>query len=76
MAEEHLIAEVARRYKSMSRRVRIAKIRRLAGASPADDRFVRRTFPELYQEAFKKRRRAAGARSESARPRKQAARRR
>ena len=76
VAEEHLIAEVSRRYKAMSRRVRISKIRKLASASPADDRFIRRTFPDLYQEAFQKRRRAAGVRSESTRPQKRAAKRR
>ena len=72
MSEEHLIAEIARRYKAMNRRTRIAKIRKLASESPADKRFIAKTFPDLYREAFS-RRRAAGVRSESARPRRQAA---
>jgi len=75
MTEQHLIEEVSRSFKAMSRRVRVGKIRKLAGESPADDRFIRKTFPDLYQEAFRKpRRRAAGAGSGSARPQKRAAR--
>ena len=31
---------------------RIAKIRKLAGASPEDKRLIRGTFPELYRGAF------------------------
>ena len=67
MSERHLIEEISRRFKAMSRRARLQKIRKLASESPADDRFIRRTFPDLYQEAFQKPRRVAGARSGSTR---------
>lgn len=73
MTEEHLIAEIVRRYKGMSRRVRVAKIRKLAGESTADRRFIRETFPDLYQEAFRKPRPSARVRSESIRPQRRAA---
>jgi len=76
MSERHLTEEISRRFKAMSRRARSQKIRKLASESPADDRFIRRTFPDLYQEAFRKPPRAAGARSGSTRPQKRAARRR
>jgi hypothetical protein len=69
MAEKHLIAAVARRFEGMSRTERIAKIRKLATASPEDRKFIRQTFPDLYREAFLSRRPAAGARSESSRRR-------
>ena len=77
MTEQHLIEEISRRYKAMSRRTRTSKIRKLACESSWDEQFIRKTFPDLYQEAFKKpRRRAAGARSGSARPQKRVAKRR
>jgi hypothetical protein len=43
----------------MNRRERIAKIRKLASTSPEDDRFIHKTFPELYREAFQAERRGA-----------------
>lgn len=77
MSEQHLIEEVARTFRAMSRRVRVRKIRKLAGESPADDRCIRKVFPDLYHEAFRKpRRRAAGARTVSGPPRRRAAKRR
>ena len=76
MPERHLIEEISRRFKTMSRRARSQKIRKLARESPADDRFIRRTFPDLYLEAFRKPRRVAGAHSGSTRQQKRAARRR
>ena len=76
MSERHLIEEISRRFKTMSRRARSQKIRKLARESPTDARFIRRTFPDLYQEAFQKPRRVAGARSGSTRQQKRAARRR
>jgi hypothetical protein len=69
MAEKHLIAAVTRRFEGMSRTERIAKIRKLAAGSPEDKKFIRQTFPDLYHEAFLKRRPVAGARSESGRRR-------
>jgi len=59
MSERHLIEEISCRFKAMSRRARSQKIRKLASESASDDRFIRRTFPDLYLEAFQKPRRAA-----------------
>jgi hypothetical protein len=66
MSQKQLTAAIDKRFRSMNRRERIAKIRKLAGGSPEDDRFIRRTFPELYREAFEVKRRGAGVRSGSA----------
>jgi hypothetical protein len=52
MSEKQLAAAIDNRFRSMNRRERIAKIRKLAGGSSEDDRFIRKTFPELYREAF------------------------
>jgi DNA-binding transcriptional regulator YhcF (GntR family) len=69
MAAKDLAKAVAQRFAGMERRERIAKIRKLAGASPADAKFVRKTFPELYREAFLKSSRGVGARSAASRRR-------
>jgi hypothetical protein len=52
MSAKDLAKAIAQRFKGMGKRERIAKIRKLAGASAADAKFVRETFPELYREAF------------------------
>jgi hypothetical protein len=52
MSQKQLAAAVDQRFRSMKHKERIAKIRKLAGASPEDGRFIRKTFPELYREAF------------------------
>jgi hypothetical protein len=52
MSQKQLIAAIDRRFRSLRRRERIAKIHELAGVSPEDNRFMRKTFPELYREAF------------------------
>ena len=52
MSQKQLVAEIDRRFRSVNRRERIEKIRQLAAASPEDERFIRKTFPELYREAF------------------------
>ena len=62
MAEKHLTGAIAERLKALSRKDRVAKVRKLANASPEDENFVRETFPDLYKEAFSPRR-AAGGRS-------------
>jgi hypothetical protein len=72
MSQKQLAATIDQRFRSMSRKERIAKIRKLAGASPEDDRFIRKTFPELYREAFQTNRREAGVRSGSVRRRARA----
>jgi hypothetical protein len=66
MAEKHLVAAISRRFKNMSARDRLAKIRKLASKSPADEKFIQRTFPDLYREAFPPS--SEGARSESTPP--------
>jgi hypothetical protein len=59
MSQKQLAAEIDKRLRSMNRKERIAKIRKLAAASPDDERFIRKTFPELYCEAFQVTRRVA-----------------
>jgi hypothetical protein len=69
MSQKHLAAAIDQRFRSMNRKERIAKIRKLASVSPEDESFIRKTFPELYREAFQATRREAGVRSGSARRR-------
>lgn len=69
MSQKQLAAAIDQRFRSMNRKERIAKIRKLAGASPEDERFIRKTFPELYREAFQTSRRGAGVHSGSTRKR-------
>lgn len=52
MAERHLIKAISKRFKEMPKSKRIAKVRKLAGPSLADEGFIRTTFPDLYEEAF------------------------
>jgi len=73
MSQKQLAAVIDRRFRAMSRKERIKKIRKLASASREDDLFIRKTFPELYREAFQATRREVGARSGSTRKRGQAA---
>jgi len=67
MSEKHLIEAVARRFKEMPRKKRVASIRKLASKSAEYERFVRRNFPDLFKEAFRPS--VADAHSESTRPR-------
>lgn len=67
MTEQDLINAVADRFKQMPRKQRVASIRKLASKSAADERFVRRHFPDLVEEAFPSS--AARGRSLSVRPR-------
>lgn len=69
MSAKDLARAVARRFAGMGKRERIAKMRKLAAASPADAKFMRETFPELYREAFVTSSRGAGARSAAGRRR-------
>jgi hypothetical protein len=59
VSQKQLAAAIDKRFHSMNRKQRIAKIRKLAGTSPEDDRFIRKTFPELCREAFEVKRRGA-----------------
>jgi hypothetical protein len=52
MSQKQLVAAIDKRFRALNRRDRITKIRELASASPEDDRFIRKTFPKLYREAF------------------------
>ena len=65
MAEKHLIKAISRRFKKMPAAKRVAKIRKLAGKSAADEKFIRQVFPDLYQEAQQRPSSWAGGRSES-----------
>jgi DNA-binding transcriptional regulator YhcF (GntR family) len=69
MSQKQLIAAIDQRFRALNRRERITKIRELASESPADNRFMQKTFPELYREAFQTTRRGAGVRSGVARKR-------
>ena len=69
MSAKDLTKAVAQRFAGMGKRDLIAKIRKLAGASPADAKFMRETFPELYREAFVTSSRVAGGRSAAGRRR-------
>ena len=69
MSAKSLAKAVAQRFAGMGKRERIAKIRKLAGASSADAKFMQETFPELYREAFLTSSRGAGARSAAGRRR-------
>lgn len=66
MAEKHLVAAISRRFKNMSARERLAKVRKLASKSPADEKFIQKTFPDLYRDAFPPSSEDAG--SESSQP--------
>jgi len=72
MSQKQLVAAIDKRFRALNRRERITKIRELAGESPEDDRFMQKTFPELYREAFQTTRRAAGGRSGAVRKRERA----
>jgi hypothetical protein len=52
MSEKRLVAAIDQGFRALNRRERITKIRELAGESAEDERFIRKTFPELYREAF------------------------
>lgn len=69
MSAKGLAEAVAKRFDGMRKRERIAKIRKLAGASPDDAKFIRETFREFYREAFVTSARGAGARLAPARRR-------
>jgi len=58
MSQKQLVAVIDRRFRALNRQERITKMRELAGESAEDERFVRKTFPELYREAFPEKGRA------------------
>jgi hypothetical protein len=52
MGEEHLIEAVAKRYKTMEPKKRVVEIRKLARQSPETREFLKKSFPDLYREAY------------------------
>jgi len=73
MAEKDLIIAISKRLKTMPLRKRSEKIRKLASESSANKRFLKKVFPDLYQEAFPPSSSSAGERLESTRSRALAA---
>jgi len=52
MAERDLIVAISKRLKRMPLRKRTETIRKLAGDSSTNRRFIKKILPDLYQEAF------------------------
>ncbi len=68
MSEKHLIHAISLRYAEMKPEERVTEVRMLSGRSAEDADFIRQNFPQLYEEAFPRRRRVAGGCSESSLP--------
>jgi len=66
--EEHLIKEIARRYKRMPASKRVSKVRELISRSPDHRKIIERVFPQLYQEATNSRRVSEAGLSERGQP--------
>jgi len=65
--EEHLIKELARRFRRTPASKRIAQIREFAGRSDHHRKLIEKAFPELYKEATSPERKASAfSSSESA----------
>jgi hypothetical protein len=52
MSQKQLVAAIDERFRALNQQERITRIRELAGESAEDERFIRKTFPALYREAF------------------------
>ena len=52
MAEIHLLTAIAKKYAKLGVSERIKKIRKLVEKSEANEEFIRKYFPDLYEEAF------------------------
>jgi hypothetical protein len=52
MSQKQLVAAIDRQFRALNRQERITRIRELAAESAEDERFIRRTFPGFYREAF------------------------
>lgn len=52
MSQKHLIEEIRRRYMKMKPSRRIAEIRALVSNSPEEKALIKKSFPDLYEEAF------------------------
>ena len=66
MSEIHLLMAIGQKYATMAAGERIERIKKLVAKSEANRDFIRKYYPEFYQEAFPSAR-AAGERKESAR---------
>lgn len=65
--EEHLIREIARRFRRTPASKRIAEVREFMSRSAANRKLIEKAFPEFYREAMSPVRRAsAGSSSEPA----------
>ena len=52
MSDIHLITAIAKKYATMSVAERVKKIRKLITGSEVNEKFIRKYYPEFYQEAF------------------------
>jgi hypothetical protein len=50
--DEHLIAVMTKRYKTMAPEKRMVEVRKLARQSEASREFLKKNFPDLYKEAY------------------------
>lgn len=60
MSEKHLIQAVSNSYKEMNPDDRVREIKELVSRSAEDAEFIRRNFPEFYEEAILPQPRAVG----------------
>jgi hypothetical protein len=51
VSDIHLLTAIAKKYACLSTGERIKKVRKLVGKSPENKRFIRKYFPDLYDEA-------------------------
>jgi hypothetical protein len=59
VSEKHLIESISTSYRNLGKTERVAEIRKLANRSSEDADFIRRNFPDLFEEAFPQRLRGA-----------------
>jgi hypothetical protein len=52
LTEIHLLTAIAKTYTKMGKGERIRKIKKLVAKSEANEVFIRKYFPEYYEEAF------------------------
>ncbi|HEY0704195.1 MAG TPA: hypothetical protein VGD60_15600 [Candidatus Acidoferrales bacterium] len=52
MSDVHLLTAIAKSYVKLGAGERIRKIKKLASESEENDKFIRKYFPEFYEEAF------------------------
>jgi len=52
LAEIHLLTAIMKKYAKMGVPERIKKIKKLVAKSEANEEFIRKYFPDFYEEAF------------------------